>query len=270
MAETPYDGSYRFAVVKFANALPLTHYLKAVCPKAVVARDVPSALLSRLLSNKADLALMPVADLFPHENLGYVGGLGICADGRVESVLLRCHRPLEQVRTVWLDPASSTSNVLTNIILRQHHGLAPALRYPDAGPPPDAAVVIGDRALCSPPGPCGDYDLAEQWKEMTGLPFVFAVWACRADDPRIEELSQIAHAAKRMGVEAVGELARLEAARLGLPEDRCLRYFTSAVRYDLGKMETEAMRCFRSLWKQHAGELPPRPGSSTRSLRVCQ
>ena len=60
---------------------------------------------------------------------------------------------------------------------------------------PDASVVIGDRALCSDPPPAGDIDLAGVWNEMTGLPFVFAVWAVRSDFEHIEAVTTLARQA---------------------------------------------------------------------------
>jgi predicted solute-binding protein len=58
----------------------------------------------------------------------------------------------------------------------------------DAG----AVFKIDARALCPAPAPAGDLDLAEAWKEMMGLPFVFEVWAWRKDFPDIGKLEELA------------------------------------------------------------------------------
>jgi len=239
--------SYVFASVPYFNAAPLAHFLEDVHPGVRVTFAPPSELLERLVSGSVDVAMTPVADYLDTPGLKRIDGLGICADGEVQSVLLKCYRPIEQVRLVGLDPASRTSNALARILLEDHFGLSVEMRHLKPGEPVDAAVMIGDRALCAPPGPCGDYDLASVWKAMTHLPFVFAVWAYRADHPHPRELSRIAHAAKDAGVAALEELARIHAAKLSLPLERCRAYLTSAVYHDLGEREAEAMRLFQEL-----------------------
>jgi predicted solute-binding protein len=185
-----------------------------------------------------------------------IDGLGICADGDVWSVLLKCNRPIEQVRTVRPDPASRTSNALARILLQEHFNLSIEMEHVSAAGPVDAEVVIGDPALNAPVAPCGDYDLAELWKSMTGLPFVFAVWAHLSDHPAADELAKIAHAAKAAGCAAIDELAAIHAEKLGISTERCSEYLTSAVRYDVGPREIEAMRLFQSLLAKTGAILP--------------
>jgi predicted solute-binding protein len=76
-------------------------------------------------------------------------GLGICADGSVESVLLQCQCPLGQVRTINLDPASRTSNLLLTVLLRRHFHVRHNISLGMGAPNADACVMIGDRALCA-------------------------------------------------------------------------------------------------------------------------
>jgi chorismate dehydratase len=187
-----------------------------------------------------------VAALFATPAFAPIAGLGICAEKRVRSVLLRCRHPLAKIRTVELDPASRTSNALARVLFRRHW--KQPVRFA-AGPlavPADAAVVIGDRALCEPPGPAGDLDLAEHWNRLTGLPFVFAVWAHRRDHPHATALARCVHAAKVAGVALIPELARLQAAKLGLSEDVCRDYFATCIYYDTGPREVLAMERFRA------------------------
>ena len=232
------DGRYRFAAA-YANSAPLAHFLPQVDPRVVLLEGPPATLVARVLSGELDAALIPVVDYLKEPAVRMIEGLGVCADGHVESVLLKCRRPLQQVRAVELDPTSHTSNALVRVLLRRHWRLSPEIGYPDAARPADAAVVIGDRALCSPRAPGGDYDLAGQWKEMTGLPFVFAVWGYRADHPRPAELTRITQAAKQAGLAALDELAALQARKLHLPLERCRTYLGSSIHYDLGPRERQ-------------------------------
>jgi chorismate dehydratase len=231
-----------FASVPYLNAAPLAHCLSEIEGVRVL-YDVPSALAELLRTGRVDAALLPVADRLLDPGLQMIDGLGVCADGAVESVLLKCERPIQQVRTVARDPASRTSNALAHILLEEHLGLA--VEMVDEPEGADAAVLIGDEALVAPPAPHGDLDLATLWKEMTGLPFVFAVWVHRADHPEREKLATVAHEARRLGEERTDELAARYAGTLGLPAARCRDYLTDVIYYDVGPREREAMATFR-------------------------
>ena len=131
-------------------------------------------------------------------------GLGICADGNVESVLLRCQRPLGEVRTINLDAASRTSNLLLSVLLNNHFCVRENISVSVGAADADACVMIGDRALRAGPF-LESYDFSGEWKSMTGLPFVFAVWAYRADHPDRRGLSEIIHMAKNAGCDSIAE-----------------------------------------------------------------
>ena len=102
----------------------------------------------------------------------------------VDSVLLMLRRAPHAVRTLALDPASRTSQVLATLVLEQVFGARPACFEADSGRAwaegrADAVLVIGDaRSGCAPRG-APALDLADEWTRWTGLPFVFAVWAAR-------------------------------------------------------------------------------------------
>ncbi|HDZ20964.1 hypothetical protein LCGC14_0253900 [marine sediment metagenome] len=240
-------NEYVFAAVPYANAAPLAHFLPQRHPNVRVVYAAPAKLAEQVLDGRADAGLVPVVDCFANEELTIIDGIGICADGDVESVLLKCQRPLDTVRTVGLDAESRTSNALARVLLADHFGLSVEMKHFGPSELPDAAVVIGDRALQGPPGPGGDYDLAGEWTLMTSLPFVFAVWAHRADHPDPQALREIARDARDAGARAIDELAAIHAERLGLSVQRCCDYLTSAIHYDLGPRERAGMQRFREL-----------------------
>ena len=238
-------SNFVFAAVSYSNAAPLAHFLPRAGAGVRVTYDRPSELVGGLIRGEADVALIPVVDYFATPGLKRIDGPGICADGDVRSVLLKCSRQIDRVRVVGRDPASRTSNALARIVLEDHFGLS--VRMPPAGPAQavDAEVMIGDRALCSAPAEAGDYDLAGLWKAMTDLPFVFAVWAHRAEHPQPEALAEIARAARDAGVGALAELAAIHAERLSLPTEYCLDYLSHCIHYDVGPREIEAMGRFK-------------------------
>lgn len=237
---------FRFLVLPYANALPLVHYIPEVCPGAELLYRTPRWSLEALLRGRVDAALVPVVDLFMRPELQMVPDLGICSDGNVTSVLLQCHRPLREVGTVELDPDSRTSNVLAYVLIRDHFGLSGRVTYTSNGNGWAARVCIGDRALCAEPAH-ETYDLSGEWKKMTGLPFVFAVWAFRRSDARRDEILRIIRLAKQMGCCSRPALAKICSERLGLAEHRCFDYLTNCIHYDLGPKEQEGLNRFRKL-----------------------
>ncbi len=238
--------THRFCVLPYANALPLVHFLAEADPAAELIYRTPCAAIETLLEGEADAALVPVAGYFSRPDLLMIPGLGICADGDVTSVFLQCRRPLAEVRVVRLDPESRTSNTLVQVLMRDHFRLSHRVEYRRCAEEADAWVCIGDRALRAAPAR-ETYDLAGEWKKMTGLPFVFAVWAARRSCPNVLEITPILHRAKDRGCRSLGELARLGAARLDLPEDRCHEYLTHRLHYDVGPAECKGMSLFRKL-----------------------
>ncbi len=236
----------RFCVLPYVNALPLVHFLPQVDPAAGLVYRTPRSAVGTLLEGEADAAIIPVADFFDHPELAMIPGLGICANGDVTSVLLQCHRPLPQVKVIDLDLESRTSNTLVRVLMRDHFQMPHPVEYGLHAREPDACVCIGDRALCAPDA-LETYDLAGEWKKMTGLPFVFAVWAVRRSCPDVGEISQLLHQAKDRGCESLSELARLSAQRLDLPEKRCGEYLSHCLHYDVGPDELAGMSQFREL-----------------------
>lgn len=238
----------RFVSAPYANQLPLAHFIPAVAPQArLTTVPRPSDVPACLADGSADAALLPVAELFRRPELAAIDGFGVCAARRARSVLLKCRIPLSEVRTVARDAASLTSNALARILFEHHW--KQRVRFMDAGAAPaaDAAVMIGDPALCAAPAPAGDLDLASAWHALTGLPFVFAVWVHRRGHPRADELASIVRAAKEKGVASLPALAAEAAGRLGMDPADCLDYFTTCIHFDVGDAEREAMRLFGRL-----------------------
>ena len=228
-----------FAGAPYSNSAPLVEKLTEVDPRVRVMNDHPANLVADLNAGKADVALIPVAHLFSHPELVMIDGLGVAADGPVKSVLLKCQVPVDQIKTVGRDPASATSNALAKLLF-------PRVEMVD-GKAADALVVIGDRALCSDPAPAGDIDLAEAWKAMTGLPFVFAVWAVRKDFTAIEEVSEIAHKACEAGMQSIEKIAERYAEKLGRSQAFWLDYLSTSIHYKLGVRDLEGLEQFREL-----------------------
>lgn len=118
--------------------------------------------------------------------------LAISCDGPVHSVMLFSRKPVEQLQgaTVLRTSSSRTSILLLELLFRHRWRVVPRYATVRAEPsdldalarfPHDAVLVIGDSALllAAKRHYPVQVDLGAAWKEWTGLPFVFAVWAAR-------------------------------------------------------------------------------------------
>ena len=236
------ENKFIFAGAPYSNSAPLVEKLVEVDPRVRVINDHPANLVADLNAGRADVALIPVAHLFSHPELAMIEGLGVAADGPVKSVLLKCNVPVEKIETMGRDPASATSNVLAALLLKNHFGCAVEMVEGEGA---DAVVVIGDRALCSDPAPAGDIDLAEAWKAMTGLPFVFAVWAVRKDFSELGTVTKIAHQAYKAGFQSLENIAARYADELGHSPSFWLDYLGHSIHYELDGRNLEGLALFR-------------------------
>ncbi len=143
--------------------------------------DHPRECAEKLMDGRADIGLVPVASLLRIPNYHIITNKCIGADGDVRSVMLFSRVPIEQIETILLDYQSMTSVNLCKVLCDELWNINPVFK--DALPGYEktingttAAVVIGDRALEMLDTFEYAYDLAGSWKQLTGLPFVFACW----------------------------------------------------------------------------------------------
>lgn len=173
-------------LVSYLNTRPFTDGLEAHLPPDMARLHLmpPADCARDLAAGRSDIALIPAGALpglsgirlLPHHCIG--------ADGPVASVCILSQCPIEEVQTLLLDPHSRSSNGLARILLAHHWQVDPMLvplERRDFGriAGRTAAVAIGDEATRIRDRYAYVYDLAGEWKQMTGLPFAFAVWAYR-------------------------------------------------------------------------------------------
>jgi chorismate dehydratase len=239
----------RFAAAAYSNSAPLVACLSQVDPNVEVFHGVPSMHLKELLAGRIDCALIPVAHAIQHPELTILDRVGVAADGAVRSVLLKCHKPVDQIITVARDVASGTSNVLAELVLEHHVGVSVEMVDETVGA--DAEVVIGDRALLSEPASAGDMDLAAAWKELTKLPFVFALWAVRSDFDEVEHIDVLTQHAAQMGVERIPALAAGYAEQLGKTAGFWKEYLEKSIHFQLTDADRKAIKQFKTMAAVH-------------------
>ena len=149
--------------------------------------DVPANLCDRLVAGETDLSLCSVIDQQVSSRpleLVPVGQIG--CDGETRTVALFSRVPLEEIEEVACDVESHTSVALVQVLLAERTGRRPRVT-PFPGPSeatPDSVLLIGDKVARLAPSAASHphrVDLGLAWKELTGLPFVFAAWFRLAD-----------------------------------------------------------------------------------------
>lgn len=229
----------RVGIVDFLNSRPLAWgFLKGHHGDLFAPSFHTPAVVARLLEQKnLDIGLIPSIELQRIPNLKVLPDLCVSATEEVRSVLLISKVPPEEIRRVALDVSSRTSATLLKILLRERYGLEP--EFSDHRPDLermlddcDAALLIGDPALQVDRSRYRVMDLAAQWREMTGHPFVFAVWAVRGD-LEFPDLGFYFKSSLRYGLGSIDILAREAAAELGLGLDEVRTYLTENLSFFL-------------------------------------
>jgi chorismate dehydratase len=236
----------RLGRIAYVNMAPVFYRVDAAFEEV---SGVPTALNRALLGGECDLAPISSIEYARNaERLRILPRLCVSSQGAVESIQLVSRVPLERVRTVAVTPESATSVVLTRVLL-------PEAGHVPLGEEADAKLLIGDAALRSAfEDPTPHYDLGRLWLERTGLPMVFAVWAC--PEPLADGLPELED-----GLVASVRLARAEPERLaheaseryGYPAGFLARYFEK-LRYSFGPRERAGLLTFLELARD-AGEL---------------
>jgi chorismate dehydratase len=240
----------RLGRISYVNMAPVFYRLEAEVEEI---QGVPTELNRRLLAGELDVA--PISSIECARNadrLRLLPRLCVSSEGAVDSIQLVSRKPLEHVRTVAVTPESATSVVLTKVLL-------PDADHVPLGEEADAKLLIGDAALKSAfEDPTPHYDLGRLWQERTGLPMVFAVWACPEPlQAGLAELEDALVASVRLARAEPERLAFEASDRYGYPAGFLARYFEK-LRYSFGPRERAGLMTFLEL-AQEAGELDEVP-----------
>ncbi len=174
-------------------------------PEVSLRRVAPRLLAGELRDGVVEAALVSSVEAFRTPGYTAISDLGIACEGPVRSVRLFLRCEPHKVRSVAFDSGSATSVALTTILLRARYGadlaetrtIEPTLQ-PDAIDS-DAVLLIGDAGTKANPGRRRVLDLGEEWYAWKRLPFVFALWLLRADQPRLGRIIGHLHRAWQRG-----------------------------------------------------------------------
>lgn len=235
--------SLRVGCVRYLNARPLIRGW----PSEVVFDD-PAVLSARLQGGNLDVALVSSFEFLRNPIYRVVDGVAIAADGPVYSVIVAHRGKISDIREIALDRASLTSVALLRVLLDKLSLRARVVPASAEDVTSDrATLLIGDQAIRFRRTHTQDFefwDLAEAWKEATGLPFVFALWLVR---PEVSNVEQIADQLRKRRDINLREIDRVIAEEGEFEHEFCRRYFLEHLRFSFGDMEKEGLRTFAEL-----------------------
>lgn len=228
---------------------------------------IPSHCADALKAGSADIGIIPVAAYTAIPDLVIIPDVAIAAKDKVRSILLVSKVPVEKIRSVATDTSSRTSSALVQVFLKKFVGvdagftpqkpdLREMLRWHDAG------LLIGDAALQAQTAGRYVYDLAEEWRRWTYLPFVFAFWAVRK--AALQNLSgeinvaRVFQQSRDHGLQHVAEIAQAWAPRLELTEPVIREYLTDNIDYSLDEENLKGLKLFYR-YAAECNVLPPAP-----------
>ncbi|RNL52463.1 menaquinone biosynthetic enzyme MqnA/MqnD family protein [Pedobacter jejuensis] len=172
----------KISAVAYTNTKAFIYGLEhsEIINKIDLSLDIPSDCAAKVISGEVDLGLMPVAAIPLVPNANIVADYCIGSDGAVNSVFIFSDVPIDEIKTLKLDAHSRTSNNLAKVLLKFYwkqevdfttEPLAKA----------DAIVLIGDRTFGKKDDYAFVYDMGEEWKNFTGLPFMYAAWVANKE-----------------------------------------------------------------------------------------
>jgi len=215
--------------------------------------DVPARLASLLDEDLVDVALVPVVDLVRNNrNWQIVSDACIGCDGETLTVRVFSRANPETIRRLHVDGDSHTSVLLATVLWKARYGTDLDIVPFQRETPRDeceAILLIGDKVVNNDLMEFEtETDLGSAWKSLTGLPFVFAVWAAPAER-NVRDVAAKLSRARDAGVQVAGMIAADYGPGLGFPVRVATRYLTSRLKFTLGARQRAGMERFFELAK---------------------
>jgi chorismate dehydratase len=253
----------RISIVQYLNTAPLVRGFThgPLRGKYELTFTVPSQCAEALRTGAVDLAIIPAIEYQRIKGLMVLPGLCVASRQRVRSLLLISKKPIREVKKIALDRGSRSTQALTRILCQKRWNISPEFFEAEADlnamlERADAALLIGDPALqvalaseagLQIAGTAPDiYDIVEEWRAMTSLPAVLAIWAGRPE-VMTEEVLQDFQSSLAFGLEHVNEISTESAEELDLPTAELKRYLTENIDYHLGAENLRGLRRYFEL-----------------------
>lgn len=273
----------RISIVQYLNTAPLVWGFTngPLQGNYDLSFTVPSQCAEDLRCGRADIAIIPAIEYQRIDDLVILPDMAIASKKQVRSLLVVSKKPIKQVRSFALDCSSRSTQALTRILCTEKWKIAP--EFFEATPDlremltqADAALLIGDPALRialgietdSWPGAEGQsvcqaatlgitsaellyvYDIVGEWRSLTGLPAVLAVWGARRDVATPEVTADFI-ASRDFGLSHIAEISADAARELEMPGRALESYLRQNIDFSLDAENRRGLElCF-----EHAARL---------------
>ena len=236
----------KVGIVSYLNTRPLVYGLKQlpISEEIDLIEDTPARLAELLIDDEIDVGLIPVAAIPQLKEYYIAGDYCIATETEVASVCLFSEVPLNEIRKVYLDYQSRSSVALLKWLMKEYWDIHPEIvnatdesfRKEIKGT--TAGLVIGDRAFEQRRISTFIYDLASEWRSITGLPFVFAAWI--SNKPLPASFIQKFNEANAKGLKQIDEI--VAAQQFNLFDLK--KYYTLHLSYKLDERKRKGMDLF--------------------------
>lgn len=242
----------RIGAVSYLNTKPLIYGFddERIRDRMELLIDYPSNIAEMLLDNRIDVGLVPVAVIPAMKEHYIISNYCIGCDGEVASVCLFSEVPLQNIEKILLDYQSRSSVALLKVLVKQYWKLNVVFEetsgdYQSTITGTTAGLVIGDRALKQRSVSPYFYDLGLEWKNFTGLPFVFAAWI---SNKKLEDnFIDVFNAANSWGLQKMDEVV----ARNPNEYFDLKHYYTDCISFQLDDKKKQGLKEFLKRLQAH-------------------
>ena len=239
----------KISAVSYLNTLPFLYGIKKsnIIKNIDFQLDMPSICATKLINNEVDIALIPVAAIPQIKNSQIISDYCIGAEGKVKTVLLLSDVPLNEIQSIYLDYQSRTSVNLIRILSKKYWKINPKWETTTHGYETQiidkkAGLIIGDRTFNLEKEYKYVYDLAEEWKKYTNLPFVFATWV--ANKPIDKQFISEFNSALKVGIENIDKVVLDFFITYPNSKINLKKYFTEDISYNFDNKKQKALKLF--------------------------
>jgi chorismate dehydratase len=246
----------RISAVKYANTYPFIYGLteSGFDKKVILETDHPSDCAAKLISGIVDIGLIPVASLPLLKEYYIISDYCIGANGNVRTVMLLSNCTFEEIGTIYLDYRSRSSVNLAKVLAKNSWkkefrwiNTSKGFDFINIGIK-EAVVLIGDQCFEFENSFRYKIDLAWEWKEFSGLPFVFACWTAnkKLNKTFVEEFSK----ALQLGVKNIDAVVERFGKTGTISGEILKKYLTENIDYNFDDEKKRGLNLFLELMKK--------------------
>jgi chorismate dehydratase len=246
----------RISAVKYANTYPFIYGLteSGFDKKIILETDHPADCAAKLINRKVDIGLIPVASLLQLKEYYIISDFCIGANRNVRTVLLLSNCQFDEIETIYLDYRSRSSVALSKVLAKiswnrefRWMNTSKGFDFRNIGKK-EAVVLIGDQCFEYEKSFRYKIDLASEWKDFSGLPFVFACWTANRilEKNFVEEFNH----ALSLGVSNIDKVVEKFNDTGPISGEILQKYLTDNIDYQLNEEKKKGLELFLELMKK--------------------